>query len=345
MGTEETRRHRLRQILKTRLRPGSQDLERVVEELEAHQLAVDATLGDLTGAEGVHTGFDPASHLAPGVPRLRTLLVGLSSRAAGGAESDAKDVARVAEMMHLMVVLHDAALGRQGGRRRRVARRLLRVPAHFLGGNHLTLRALELARAIPSPEVLGEAMDAMRELAEGHALSEDLRHRDASESDYLEYAESHSGALYSFCTRAGAHLGGADRSTVGAFGRYGRHVGVAWHAVEDQWLLQQEPEELVRTLARRSAMGRPTLPVIRALNVDPSVDGLLDRLCEGEVNAAGEFVERIRVSGGLLAAKKLVVEESMAARRSLRGLQDSPYLQTMDRVAGDLINGPYSFTV
>jgi octaprenyl-diphosphate synthase len=345
MGTEESRRDRLRRNLKARLRPTNRAQERVVEELEAHQSAVDATLSDLTGAEGVHSGFDPESHLAPGVPRLRTLLVGLSSRAAGGAESDATDVARVAEMMHLMVVLHDAALGRQGGKRRRVARRLLRMPAHFLGGNHLTLRALELARAVPSPDVLGEAMDAMRELAEGHALSEDLRHRDATEADYREYAESHSGAIYSFCTRAGAHLGGADRPTVGALGRYGRHVGVAWHAVEDQWLLSQEPEELVRTLARRTAMGRPTLPVIRALNTDETVDGLLDRLCGGDVTASGEFLNRIRVSGGFVAAKKLVVEESMAARRSLRGLTPSPYVETMDRIAGDLINGPYSLTV
>jgi len=320
-------------------------MERVVEELEAHQSAVDATLADLTRGEGMPSGFNPESHLAPGVPRLRTLLVGLSSRAAGGEDADAKDVARVAEIMHLAVAVHDAALGRQGGRRRRVARRLLRTSAHWLGGNHLSLRALELARAVPSPEVLGEAMDAMRELAEGHALSEDLRHRDATEGDYREYAESHSGAIYSFCTRAGAHLGGADRPTIGAFGRYGRHVGVAWHAVEDQWLLDQDPESLARTLARRSAMGRPTLPVIRALNEDPAVDGLLDRLCDGDDTVSGEFIDRIRVSGGMLAAKRLVVEESMAARRSLRRLPPSPYLETMDRIAGDLVNGPYSLTV
>ena len=345
MGTEESRRKRLRQALKRRLRPHSAELERVVEELEQHQTAVDATLVDLTLGEGMPAEFNPESHLAPGVPRLRTLLVGLSSRAAGGVEADATDVARVAEIMHLAVAIHDAALGRQGGRRRRVARRLLRGSAHWLGANHLSLRALELARAVPSPHVLGEAMDTMRELAEGHALSEDLRHRDATEQDYREYAESHSGALYSFCTRAGGHLGGADRQTIGALGRYGRHVGVAWHAVEDQWLLSQEPEVLSRLLARRAAMGRPTLPVIRALGEDPEVDGLLDRICQGDDSVTGDFVERIRFSGGFLAAKKLVVEESMAARRSLRNLPASPYIETMDRIAGDLVNGPYSLTV
>ena len=327
------------------MRPQSAELERVVQELEAHQTAVDATLADLTLGEGMPSGFNPESHLAPGVPRLRTLLVGLSTRAAGGDEEDATDVAHVAEIMHLAVAIHDTALGRQGGRRRRVARRLLRGSAHWLGANHLSLRALELARAVPSPHVLGEAMDTMRELAEGHALSEDLRHRDATEQDYREYAESHSGALYSFCTRAGGHLGGADRQTVGALGRYGRHVGVAWHAVEDQWLLSQDPDMLARLLARRTAMGRPTLPVIRALNEDPVVDSLLDRLCDGDESASHEFVERIRVSGGFLAAKRLVVEESMAARRSIRNLTPSPYLETMDRIAGDLVNGPYSLTV
>lgn len=345
MGTTESRRKRLKLALRKRLRPQSQEMERVIDELEADQFAVDATLSDLTSGEGMPPGFNPNSHFAPGVPRLRTLLVGLSSRAAGGDTEDAADVARVAEIMHLAVVIHDAALGRQGGRRRRVARRLIRGSAHWLGGNHLSLRALELARAVPSPEVLGEAMDTMRELAEGHALSEDLRHRDATEADYREYAESHSGALYSFCTRAGAHLGGADRSTIGALGRYGRHVGVAWHAVEDQWILELDAEEMARSLARRSATGRPTLPIIRALNEDPIVDDLLDRICGGELDASTEFIDRVRRSGGLMAAKKLVVEESMAARRSLRRLPDSPYIATMDRIAVDLVNGPYSLTV
>ena len=79
MGPDESRRKRLKQALKKRLRPQSEELERVVVELEEHQSAVDATLADLTAGEGMPTGFNPASHLAPGVPRLRTLLVGLAS--------------------------------------------------------------------------------------------------------------------------------------------------------------------------------------------------------------------------------------------------------------------------
>ena len=111
MSTDESRRKNLRNSLKKRLRPRSPELERVVDELEKHESAVDATLADLAGGDGMPPGFNPESHLAPGVPRLRTLLVGLSSRAAGGGEADATDVARVAEIMHLVDA--DTAANRQ----------------------------------------------------------------------------------------------------------------------------------------------------------------------------------------------------------------------------------------
>ena len=343
MPDEVSRRARLRGGLGRLFRPDGPEMEAALEEVEERHRHAERTFTDMAEVEDLpFDEFNPESHLAPGVPRLRTLLVALAAKAAGPGDADPTDVAHVAEFLHLAVVIHDTALGRQSGRRRRVARRLLGGAAHWLGGNHLTLRALELARAVPTPEVMGEVIETMREISEGQLLSEELRHRDASLEDYIEYAENHSGAIYSFCARAGAQISRADRGVTGALGRFGRHLGVAWHAVDDLWLFEQDADELSHHLARRTAMGRPVLPIIKAMEVDSSVDEVVDRLCDGEEAAAAELLELVKRGGGLNATRQLMVERSLAAKRTLRAVPASPYRDLLERVAVGMSRGGHA---
>ena len=344
--SERHKRSRLRGTLGKFFRSEDPDLQAAVDEIEAHQIEVDKSLSDMADIKAFPSGeFNPESHLSPAVPRLRTLLVALSAKAAGGSAAESKDVAQVAEFLHLAVLIHDTAIGRHEGRRRRVARRLLGGAAHWLGGNHLTLRALELARSVPAPEVLGEVVETMRELSEGQILSEELRDRDATQEDYIEYAESHAGALYSFCSRSGGHIGRGDRAAVGALGRYGRHLGVAWHAVDDLWLFEQDSSEFAKHVGRRTAMGRPILPIIAGRGLTPEVDAIIDRVCDGDESACNDLKRAVKVGGGLSATRAVVVERSMAAKRSLRGLPDSPYRTLMDQIAGGMLGGAHSETV
>jgi octaprenyl-diphosphate synthase len=328
----------IRRGIRRLIGPVGPDLERLFQELEEAALLLEGALSDLAMDAGTPPGFGGGDlEAGPGLPRLRPILVMLAARAAGEENPEAAEVASAAELLHLAVKIHDAALGRQGGRRRRVARRLLGGAASWLGGNHLTLRALELARAAPEQQVLGDLLDAMREIAEGHALAAALRDRDPSVRDYREYAEGHAGAIFAFCTRAGALLAGAPRPVVMALGRYGRHVGVALHALEDQWSLEASPEELTGLLARCAAAGRPVLPLIRAMEVDPQLDAVLDLLLsEGHPEVAEDLARRVRAAGGLRAARKMVLEESLAARRALRSLPETPHRDLLDRIAAGL---------
>lgn len=320
----------LHRLARGKLRP---EVEAAIIELEAPLKRLEQALLDLMVGSGLPQGFDPENHLAPGVPRIRPLLVMLSTRAAGELGAEPVDIASAAELLHLAVRVHDAALGRQNGRRRRVARRLLGSAAHWLGGNHLTLRVLEMIRAEQVPEVLGEAIKAMREISEGHALAEELRHRDASVEDYRTYAEDHAGAIYTFCMRAGGLIAEAPKDVVSSLGRYGRHVGIAWHAVEDQWLFNMDSPELTRQLARWVVSGRPIFPIIHALEVDSQLDVVLDEVVStGEVYWAEELRRRVKQSGAIASTQQLVVEECLAARRALNGVPQSPYRDLLEQL-------------
>jgi geranylgeranyl pyrophosphate synthase len=120
-----------------------------------------------------------------------------------GADADTEHVAMAAELLHLAVLLHDAALGRQGGLRRRAARRLIGGAMDILGANHLTLRALELARLSPKPETIGDLLEAMREITESHVLAQSQVDEFPTPQQTLTVAEGRNGAVFSFACRSG----------------------------------------------------------------------------------------------------------------------------------------------
>lgn len=309
----------------------------MADELEVQLPRLEQDVVDVSLGDGLPPGFHPERHLAPGVPRIRPLLVLLASGAAGQPERRTDEVAVSAELLHLALVVHDTALGRQGGRRRRIARRLLGGAAHWLGGNHLSLRALEVARHAPTPEILGEVLDTLREISEGQALGQLLRDRDADEAEFVEYAAAHAGAVFSFCTRAGGRLAGASRPVVSALGRYGRHMGIGWHALEDLWTFQQDEPALLGSLARAAAVGRPVLPLVVARAARPEVGVLLDRaLARGDLAACARVRDEVSAAGGLVHTRKVVLEESLTARRALRSLPPSPHREALDRIARSL---------
>lgn len=305
---------------------------------------LDGALSDLAGGDGAPEGFDPRRYLAPGVPRVRPLLVLLSARAvngdAGPPDAATEHVAVAAELLHLAVVLHDAALGRPGGRRRRAARRLLSGAVGVLAGNHLTLRALELTRHTPKPEIVGDLLDAMREVSDGHALSQRCKGSLPSAAEAQILAEARSGAVFSFACRAGGRLAGADRRAVTALGRYGHHAGVAWHLAEDLASLEDlddvgDPSG--NTLEDRAIEGRPGYSLCLAAEKDPSlVEAWQELGRDPTVAGARAIAGRIRATGAPTDTRLRLAQETWAARRALQQLRPSRYRDLLDQIAGTL---------
>ena len=79
------------------------------------------------------------------------------------------------------------------------------------------------------------------------------------------------------------------------------------------------------------------LPLIVALEEDPEVDALVDRvLADGDVAAARELQRRLVCTEGLFETRKTMVEHSLAARRALRVLRPGPHRDALDRLAYSL---------
>ncbi len=291
--------------------------------------------GDLVPDDGVaelvgHHHFEPGDPLlgAPEIPRMRPVLVALAARAAGATEVDG-ETQYVAELLHLALVVHDLALGREGGRRRRVARRLLRRSVSFLTGNHLTLRALELARS-RRPELSDAILDTLREFADGQALSRQLLQGVLPDlEDWAHHANTHTGALFGFCCRAGGVVAAADLAERSALGRYGRALGRVWHVAEDVSALRHGDGGY--HLLTRALEGRPVLPVICAAQQDPALGRAWVGLVQApSLTAAEHLAGEVIAAGGLAGAAQVMVRDAWTARQALRRLPPSPFRDALD---------------
>ncbi len=296
-------------------------LEPSVLALVAGDLASERSLADLLDL--------PLSDVidGTGLPRIRPVLLALSARAVGGRPD--VEAQHAAEALHLLLVAHDLALGRRGGRRRRVARRLLMR----LGTNALTIRALELARHASHPEILGEVVDALREISDARSFIESSARSSALPPEELwrVHADGRAGAVLAFCCRAGGHLGGGDAIAITALSRYGRHVGRLSHGAEDLAAAHAGDTE---HLVQRALAGRPVLPVALATVRDRSIGSRWAAFAEDpQPDVAAEILALASRAGGLRDARELLARECWAAHRALSPVSPSPYRRGLERVA------------
>lgn len=302
----------------------------------ADQLADDAHLDDLIDGDQGADVLPRASRL----PRMRPVLVVLAARASGAEDVD-DELQYAAELLHGALAVHDLALGQSGGRRRRLARKVLSRSANWLGGNQLILRAMELARAGGVPAVLDEMFDTLRAFQEGQALSSELVHGGhPTVTSWSEHADGHTGALFSFCTRAGALAGGAGRGQAAVLGRFGRHLGRMWHVAEDVCLL--EGDDGAEHLLGRSLIGRPMLPVAVAVERDARVAEAWRGLLEDPyLDRAEALLERVQALNGIRGTREQMAREQWDARQALSRLPEDAHRARLERLVSGLSKAPY----
>jgi len=265
----------------------------------------------------------------------------LAARAAGGDEVE-PELQYASELLYATLALHDVALGHQtGGRRRRLARKMLRRSVGWLGANQLLVRAMELGRHVREPGVLDAMLDTLRAFSDAQALATGvLEGEPFTREAWEEHAEGHTGALFSFCCRAGGLVSGVRPGELSALSQYGLHLGRMWHAAEDI-VLFQGPEG-VDKLFRRSLNGRPALPLCIAFEREPGLEAVWRHMVdELDVESARELMEGLRRTRAIQGCREVLAQQSWLARRALQRFEASPYLRALDGLAKSLVTAPF----
>jgi octaprenyl-diphosphate synthase len=265
--------------------------------------------------------------------RIRPVLVVLAAKAAGAARVE-PELQHAAELMHGALQLHDLALGNTGGRRRRIARRLLNRSTGWLSGSHLTMRALELTK-VASPQALGDLVETLRAFSDGVVVAQEIIDGgEVTDSSWEEHVDTHVGALYTFCCRAGARLAGDDPRVLAAMGRYGRHLGRVTRLFEDIQGLDKDP---LGHFEDSLASGRPIHAIAAVMKENANV-ATAWRAYQAEATEANgnKLLSALRMSQGIQESKRRMLSESWAARRALHTLSESPYKDGLDALVQEM---------
>src|SRR5436189_1071363 len=234
-----------------------------------------------------------------GGKRLRPALLLLTAKAVGGrATRDHITLAAVVEMIHTATLVHDDVLDEA-----QIRRHLATVNARWdneasvLLGDFLFTHAFYLASTLDSVvgcRLIGRATNIV---CEGELRQKGSRGNfDLSEVEYLEIVEAKTAELTAVSCRLGALIAGADERVIDQMDGFGRDLGIAFQIADDLLDVLGEERTTGKSLGTDFEKQKPTLPVIRALELATPADReeLLELLTgeERRPHLVAPFLER-----------------------------------------------------
>jgi octaprenyl-diphosphate synthase len=298
----------------------------------------DLTRGDLGACEEALAAIErggslvarSAGHLLDlGGKRLRPLCVALAARLGAGFSPAARDLAVAVELVHAATLLHDDVVDLGELRRGAPAARMLYGnAASIFAGDWLLVQALRRVRHAGIAGLLEQLLDVIESMI--FAESEQLERRGVLATDraaYLRIVEGKTASLFRWALGAGARAGGLGDGDCRALEAYGRHLGIAFQAVDDLLDLRGDPTVVGKGLFADVREGKMTYPLIVALERRPGLAALI-------ADAEGELLaDALRETGAIDATLELAREHAGRARAALDGLPAGRARSALETVA------------
>ncbi len=268
-----------------------------------------------------------------GGKRLRPTLLLLIVHHFGYTGSQHINVATIIELIHTATLLHDdvvdASLLRRG---RETANQRWGNEASVLVGDFLYSRAFQMMVNTGSMRVMDVLSEATNTIAEGE-VRQLLNTHDPhlGEDDYINVIQSKTAKLFEATGRLGAIFGGGDDDDEAAMAVYGKHLGTAFQLVDDVLDFNASSATLGKSIGDDLAQGRPTLPLIYAIQNSNRQDAEQIRqvIVNGGLEAIYTIQQIVRQSGALEYTIALAERAATKATGALQRFKHTPYLDAL----------------
>ena len=265
--------------------------------------------------------------ISAGGKRLRPMLVLLFSGALGFKGSERFELAATVEFIHTATLLHDDVVDESSLRRgRKTANALFGNAASVLVGDFIYSRAFQMMVSVGSIRVLEVLADATNVIAEGEVLQlMNMHDPDLAVDDYLRVIRFKTAKLFEASARIGAVLAHADAEVEESCAAYGRSLGTAFQLVDDLLDYEGATAELGKNVGDDLREGKPTLPLLIAMERGSAVERDLIRkaIQQGQIELLPQIVQIVRQTGAVEATRAAARAEADKASRSLSHLEAS----------------------
>jgi octaprenyl-diphosphate synthase len=300
---------------------------RAVDQLIINELSSDVVLINQMGHYIVGNGGK----------RLRPMLLLLAAKALGGVSDNHLILAAVIEFIHTATLLHDDVVDESDLRRgKESANAVWGNAASVLVGDYLYSSAFEMMVRTGNMRVMEILSKTTTAIAEGEVLQLlNCNNPETTEAKYLEVIARKTAILFSAATRLGAVLANTDADIEENLARYGQHLGIAFQLIDDALDYKANQEDLGKNLGDDLAEGKPTLPLIYAIqNGTPDeAQIIIAAIQNGDreaFNAVYGIVQRTRA---ITYTEQRADEEAQKAIDALACLPESDYKQALTLLA------------
>jgi len=272
-----------------------------------------------------------------GGKRLRPMIVLLAARALGYQGNTHIDLAAIVEFIHTATLLHDDVVDDSDQRRNRdTANAVWGNAASVLVGDFLYSRSFEMMVAVDAMRVMEVLSHATNRIAEGEVLQLlNCNDPDTDEGRYREVILRKTATLFEAGARLGAIISDSDAETEAALATYGLHLGMAFQMIDDALDYGSSGEDIGKNLGDDLAEGKPTLPLIRAIELSDSDtrDMLREVIEKGGTERIAEVVAAIESTDAIAYTARLAKEEAAQAKAALGALPESAFRNALAAVA------------
>lgn len=312
----------------------SSDMLRVNRVIE-HHLSSDVVLINQLSQHIIHSGGK----------RLRPMLVMLAAKACDyQGENDAL-LAAIIEFIHTATLLHDDVVDDSEMRRgQQTASSIWGNEAAVLVGDYLYSRSFQMMVLVQSLRIMDLMADTTNTISQGEVLQLlNINEPDTSEQKYHQVIYSKTACLFEAACRIGAIISETDDATEQALALYGKHLGIAFQLVDDALDYEADSEALGKNVGDDLAEGKPTLPLIYAMQqgTEQQTRMIRQAIEKGGLDKIDEITQVIQQTGALAYTHQQAIQHAETAKQSLKKLADSEAKQALLFVADYAVERSY----
>ena len=158
---------------------------------------------------------------------------------------------------------------------------------------------------------------------------------DVTEADYRQVIYRKTARLFEAGAQIAAVLADRDPADEGAMISYGQNLGTAFQLIDDALDYGATAEELGKNLGDDLAEGKPTLPLIYALQYGSESERKMIRSAieSDGLDKLDDIQGVIRATGALEYTEKMARQAADMAIDAVDSLPDSPYREAMIAIA------------
>lgn len=270
-----------------------------------------------------------------GGKRMRPIMCLLAAKACGSTDLEQhRKLAAIIEMLHTATLVHDDVVDESGLRRGRpTANATWNNQTAVLVGDFLISRAFDLLVDLNDMVLLKDFSTGTCEIAEGEVLQLQSQHDpETTEQTYLNIIHGKTSRLFELATEGAAILSGTPEYRE-PLRHFAGHFGNAFQIIDDILDYTSDAETLGKNIGDDLMEGKPTLPLISALQHTQGEEHDIVRrsIATGGIHQLEQVIQIVQQSGALDYCRKRAEEETQAALAALQHLPESEARQALFR--------------